>query len=281
MRTLEHFVVSDKETELSLMPSDDNSVLNILWNIGEPTTLTVDMLELDINRNCIVFISEFFMEISSNKGDFRLIQFEKTELSPYVDVSDMAEYLMMFYGIHSLNSLPKITLSQDQLPDFEQVWQQLSGYGSASNQPISDALRRNSLQRLLLLSQQVHVDAEFDIPIDFNEMKTIREFHYLVNNNFRELTRVSQYAEILKISPKKLAALFGRCYNRKASEVIADRRNLYAQRKLKHTRELVKNIAYDLNFSDTQTFSHFFKKHNGSSPEEYRSKNSMLLLREK
>lgn len=139
------------------------------------------------------------------------------------------------------------------------------------NNPISEALTRNSFQRFLLLSQKNHAVTEFDIPIDFKDLRLIREFQYLVNTNFKDLMKVSDYASILKISPKKIAEVFGCCYNKKASELIADRRNLYAKRQLMHTDELIKNIAYELNFSDSQAFSHFFKKQNKMTPDEFRT----------
>ena len=274
MRTFELSFPTNERKELNLRPSDHRNELSILWNIGGATQIGADAEEIHVDTNCIVFVSEFFMEINSGEGNFRLIQFEKAELSPFDDVSDMVEYLMMFYGVHSLSALPKITLTESQVPDFKSIWNQLTKKDEMPKEPVSVALKRNSLQRFLLLSQQIHMETEFDIPIDFNDMKIIREFQYLVNNNFKELTRVSQYAEVLKVSPKKVAQIFGACYNRKASELIADRRNLYAQRQLRHTNELIKNIAYDLNFSDSQTFSHFFKKQNGISPEEYRSKSN-------
>ncbi|WP_394801065.1 helix-turn-helix domain-containing protein [Niabella ginsengisoli] len=58
--------------------------------------------------------------------------------------------------------------------------------------------------------------------------------------------------------------------------MIADRRNLFAKRQLMHTDELIKNIAYDLNFSDPQAFSHFFKRQNGITPDEFRNKNQPI-----
>ena len=114
------------------------------------------------------------------------------------------------------------------------------------------------------------METKFDVAIDIKDLRVVRQFQHLVNTNFKELTKVSEYAEILKISPKKISELFGCCYDRKASELIADRRNLYAKRQLIYSDELIKNIAYDLNFSDSQTFSHFFKKQNGLSPDEFR-----------
>lgn len=183
------------------------------------------------------------------------------------------EYLMIFYGMHSVSHLPKITLKEEEVTILENIWQDIQSEIRNIKNPVSEALVRNSFQRFLLLSERNHAVNGFDISLDFKDLRLIREFQYLVNTNFRDLTKVADYAGILKVSPKKISEVFGCCYSKKASELIADRRNLYAKRQLMHTDELIKNIAYDLNFSDSQTFSHFFKKQNGITPEAFRSKN--------
>lgn len=258
-------------SSFTIHPEEKKDNLWIVWNIGEGTNLILDDNELSISKNCIVFISEFYMKVSAKKGSFRIFKFDKSFLSPVETLESSGEFLMIFYGLHSLHSLPKITLNKTEANTFEIIWDQLKMESSAGENPIVKALKRNSLQRLLLLSQKIHMQTEFDIPIDFKDLKIIREFQYLVNNNFKELTKVADYANILMISPKKVSELFGCCYHMKPSEIIASRRNLFAKHQLRHTNELIKNIAYDLNFSDVQTFSHFFKKQNGISPDEYRS----------
>lgn len=265
--------ITDKlQAPFSFMPDKSEDELRILWNIGEATDVKLDDQKISIGKHCILFVSEFYMKLETVSGTFRMIKFNKTFINPIDSMANTGEYLMIFYGLHAVNHLPKIILKDEELAVFDQIWLNLLLEVNNVNNPISEALVRNSFQRFLLLSQKNHAETEFDIPIDFKDLRLIREFQYLVNTNFKELTKVSDYAGILKVSPKRISQVFGCCYNKKASELIADRRNLYAKRQLMHTDELVKNIAYDLNFSDSQTFSHFFKKQNKMSPEEFRSK---------
>lgn len=272
MQSIQKIKLTDKLwAPFKFMPEDAVDVLTILWNVGELTNIQVDGRPVPIGNNCILFVSEFYMELGAATGTFRVIEFHKTFLNPIDSLANTGEYLMIFYGLHAVNHLPKITLGDNEITLFNDIWQNLLLEERNISNPISEALVRNSFQRFLLLSQKNHASTEFDIPIDFKDLRLIREFQYLVNTNFKELTKVSDYAGILKVSPKKISEVFGGCYSRKASELIADRRNLYAKRQLMHTDELVKNIAYDLNFSDSQTFSHFFKKQNGITPEEFRS----------
>jgi len=270
---IQNIKITDKlQAPFSFMPDESEDELRILWNIGEGTNVKLDGQEIPIGQHCILFVSEFHKKLEAVSGIFRMIKFNKTFINPVDSMANTGEYLMIFYGLHAVNHLPKIILKDEDLAVFDQIWLNLLLEVNNVNNPISEALVRNSFQRFLLLSQKNHAETEFDIPIDFKDLRLIREFQYLVNTNFKELTKVSDYAGILKVSPKKISLVFGCCYNKKASELIADRRNLYAKRQLMYTDELVKNIAYDLNFSDSQTFSHFFKKQNKMSPEEFRNK---------
>lgn len=269
--------ITDKlQAPFSLMPDDSEQELQIMWSIEDEANVKLDGYEISLGKNCILFVSEFYMKLEAVSGTFHVIKFNKTFINPIDSMANIGEYLMIFYGLHSVNHLPKIALRKEEAIVFKQIWQNLLSEVNNINNPISEALVRNSFQRFLLLSQKNHAETEFDIPIDFKDLRLIREFQYLVNANFKELTKVSDYASILKVSPKKISQVFGCCYSKKASELIADRRNLYAKRQLMHTDELVKNIAYDLNFSDSQTFSHFFKKQNKMSPEEFRSKTRVV-----
>lgn len=262
-----------KETQnenIALFPGKNDNELTLVWNTGSSKKITVDNRKLEINTNCILFISQFYMKIELDLVSARIITFNKDFLSPISSLNTVGEFLALFYGAHSISNIPKITLRDHEIETFETSWETLMGEQSNINNPITEALLRNSVSRILLLSQKNHLETEFDIPIDFRDLKRVREFQYLVNNHFKELTKVSGYAQIMKISAKSISEIFKSCYDKKASELIADRRNLYARRQLKFTDELVKNITYDLNFSDSQTFSHFFKKQNRMTPEEFR-----------
>jgi AraC family transcriptional activator of pobA len=253
------------------LSSEDQDLLTFLWNTGKPSNLYIDGNEILINTNCVVFLSELYMEVNFTFSECRIITFKKDFLSPISTLKTIGDFLTLFYGPHSVGHVPKIALKSPELEEIQEIWSKLQQEYTNINNPVYEALLRNSFIRILLIIQKVHMETEFDIPLDFKDLKRIREFQYLVNQNFKELTKVSDYAKIMDISSKKISEIFGCCYDKKASELISDRRNLYAKRQLRYTNELIKNIAYDLNFSDSQSFSHFFKKHNEITPEEYRN----------
>ena len=53
--------------------------------------------------------------------------------------------------------------------------------------------------------------------------------------------------------------------------MIRERILLEAKRLLVHSPQTVAEIAYQLNFEDTSYFGRFFKKHTGTTPEQFRT----------
>jgi len=261
-------ITNDK---ICLRPDANIDDLYILWNKGTTQSITIDHSTFEITKNCILFLSEFHMSVEGEFENMRVIRFDKSFLGLDNSLNQAGDYLLIFYGYHFLDHVPKITLLDSECDAFEQIWDNLLEDFQTMNEPLSAQLVRNSFQRLMLQSQKIHTQTEFDLPIDFMELRIIREFQYLVETNFKQLHHVSDYSDILKISAKKISTLFHKYYNRKPSELIAHRRNLEAKKRLLYANEPVKSIAIDLNFADIQSFGHFFKKMNGLSPVKFRN----------
>lgn len=98
----------------------------------------------------------------------------------------------------------------------------------------------------------------------------LRDFKNLVNQNFQQWHKVSEYAPSLHISPKHLSHTIKNLTGKTAKEVIQDRLTLEAKRLLFHTDLSIKEIAYQVGFEAPLHFSSFFKKQTGQSPSQYR-----------
>ncbi|MGB1031476.1 MAG: helix-turn-helix domain-containing protein [Flavobacteriales bacterium] len=255
---------------LEISPNVASEHLYILWNIGESAEILVDEKKYVLKRNCMIFISEFHMSLSGTFAKVKLIEFEKSFLGLDNSMNQAGDYLLIFYGYHFLDAIPKIQLNEEQESEFTRVWENIEEE-CMQKTAVAKKLIQNSFQRLMLLAQKAHAKTEFDLPLEGDQLRIIRAFQYLVETNFKTLNKVADYAQILKVPAKKLTELFKKHYHSSPSELIAHRRNLFAQKQLLHSKHLVKNIAIELNFADSQSFSHFFKKHNGVTPEQFRS----------
>lgn len=99
----------------------------------------------------------------------------------------------------------------------------------------------------------------------------LKSFQSKINERFRELREVGDYASLLHISPGHLSEVVKIQSGKPAIKHIHDRLVLETRRLLFHTQNSLKEIAFDLGFSDPSYFNRFFKRETGLTPAEYRA----------
>ncbi len=99
----------------------------------------------------------------------------------------------------------------------------------------------------------------------------VLDFIKLVSNQYLEEKSVDFYAQKMMISTRHLSTVLKQEIGKSASEVISEFILNAAKAKLSSTRKPINVIARELQFSDQYSFSHFFKKHEGLSPSQYRN----------
>ena len=105
---------------------------------------------------------------------------------------------------------------------------------------------------------------------DTYENKLYREFLYMVNNKYQSTREVADFARELGITTRKLTELCNRCSGKGAKDIINGQLIAEAKRSLQFSTKTIKEVAYQLNFSTPDQFSHFFKKNTQLSPHQYR-----------
>lgn len=107
-------------------------------------------------------------------------------------------------------------------------------------------------------------------PVSLSKQARLREFEILIDQHFKEKKTVSEYADLLYITPNHLNAICKKTVNKTASQLIQERVFVEAQRLLLHSDLSIKEVAYALNFEDSSYFSRYFKKHSQQTPDEFR-----------
>lgn len=93
-----------------------------------------------------------------------------------------------------------------------------------------------------------------------------------VEKNYRTIHTVADYSARLGLSPKQLNELCRNHTGNTALEFIHARIVIEAKRLLKYSNKPIKQIAYDLNFTDAAHFTNFFKQKTGTTPAEFKGK---------
>jgi AraC family transcriptional activator of pobA len=102
------------------------------------------------------------------------------------------------------------------------------------------------------------------------ERQLLKKFSEKINECFREIREVSDYASMLNISAGHLSEVVKIQSGKPAIKHIHERVILEAKRLLFHTNNSLKEIGFDLGFSDASYFNRFFKRETGLTPVDYR-----------
>jgi len=136
-----------------------------------------------------------------------------------------------------------------------------------------DTAQYDMLQAYLkqFIIHSVRIKKELGTIKDDNESKLFKDFSTLVEQNFRKLHSVTDYANRLGISPKSLTKHLQLLGAIKPSELIKNRIILEAKRQLIYSNESVKHIAFNLGFNDPAYFTRFFTKAIEKSPLQFKN----------
>ncbi|MGI4835423.1 MAG: AraC family transcriptional regulator [Janthinobacterium lividum] len=103
------------------------------------------------------------------------------------------------------------------------------------------------------------------------DQRLLRTYRASIEENYRELHEVGAYAELLHISAGHLSEVVKAQSGRSAIKHLHERLVLEAKRLLCYTPQSLKELAFDLGFSDASYFNRFFKRETGVTPAEYRA----------
>ena len=116
----------------------------------------------------------------------------------------------------------------------------------------------------------VRVKKENHVIKEDTETRLFKDFSLLVEQNFRTMHSVTDYANRLGISPKSITKHFQKLGAKTPSEFIKRRVLLEAKRLLIYTDKTVKEIAFELGFNDPAYFTRFFTKTILKSPLQFK-----------
>jgi AraC-like DNA-binding protein len=172
----------------------------------------------------------------------------------------------------NVTSVPILSIKENELYAFENSWD-IFCIEMKSKDNLQYDMLQSILKRIIILCAR-KLKSEKTITSAKREADILREFRFLVENYFVKHHDVAFYASMLNKSPKTLSNLFSSLSDRTPIDIIHERIMVHARKQIFHTTKSIKEIAYDLGYEDSQTFSRFFKNKEGLSPVQYREKGS-------
>lgn len=133
---------------------------------------------------------------------------------------------------------------------------------------------RETLMKSYLQAFLFHVASLYKKDTVLNNQNTqlFVDFIKLVDLNFVMHKEVTFYAGELKISEKKLNEICKAASGKTTKQFIQERLVLEIKKEIKSGTKTLKEIAFDLGFSEPEYFTRFFKQHTTMTPKEFAEK---------
>ncbi len=262
------FISEINPDSMYLFNQDLKTGLSIIWNVGKTASINIDGNVIDFKKNCAIFLTEFHLPKDIKFDKLQVIQFNRPFYCVEEHDSEVGCKGLLFFGA---SEVPKIEIRGERLTQLQLIWEVFMMEMNDERDSLKLEMLRVMLKRFLITCVRIYKKDKLNIPADNHRTGIIREFNYLVEKHFRQLTKVTDYAKLLHKSPKTLSNIFGTYIDRTPVQIINDRRLLEAKRMLKYSEKPVQEIAYELNFIDAQSFSHFFRTRVGQSPSFFRN----------
>lgn len=243
----------------------------LIWINDGTGKLKADISEYKYEKNSLMSFSPFqpFMLLPQNEIKATIIQFHPDFFCIHKHHNEVACDGVLFNNIYDAPFVKvdkptegKLKIVVDQIGDELQK-PELAQYDS-----IIAYLKIFLISASRLKASGIE---DFDKSIDKTEEPyVLRNLKDCIEEHFRTKHSASEYADMLAINTKSLAKIVKTHFNRTISDVISDRIIIEAKRELYLTNKTVKEIAFNLGYSDEYYFSRFFKKNADVSPRQYR-----------
>lgn len=253
--------------EKILFDTSLDSPLTIVWTKDENSLIEFEGTTNRLKKNSIICLTKFYELNFISLKNASLIKFNREFYCVLDHDKEVSCKGVLFFGA---NQLPYFQIPDNELETFETVWKMFQLEMQTEDEMQLEMLQA-MLKRFLILCTRIYKNAHQLSPLQLEESNILREFNFLVEQHFREKHTVQEYADLLNKSPKTLSNLFSKTSDKSPLQLIHERIAIEARRLLRYTDKSIKEIAFDLNFEDIQTFSRFFKKMEKVSPSDFKN----------
>ncbi|WP_316821326.1 helix-turn-helix domain-containing protein [Pedobacter gandavensis] len=231
----------------------------IVWLKNEDALHALKDTDLDAKGDWIYLIPPYRVHQLNKAGkNGELISFKRDMLE-----EEDKEFLLDLFKIFNVQGeFSCLRLTEAAATELSGIFNLLEKEYANHSMTMVKALLKVFLLKLIQVKE--HEFTTQDI-----HQKRVYEFLMLLESNYQQVRNTDFYAGKLGISSKRLNQILKEKLDKTGMQLIHDRIILEAKRSIIHSEITIKEIAYELGFSDRPYFSRFFKKQTGQTPEEF------------
>ncbi len=259
------------ENGCGLMPPHVHEFYQIVWFRRGEGTHRVDFVDYPITDNTIFFIAPGQIHAFDGHTDYEgvIVLFNASFLAD----EQTSESIFLKYNVfNAYDTPPCCRVSEEEAERLmllvNEMNREYALTGAFAHKDYMQYLLRLFLIRAQRSGErkktpQLYVSSTAD--------RTFVRFRQLLEQNFRSIHTVQEYADLLNVSSRTLTKYVAQSTYCTPLQMINDRIVLEAKRRLQHTSMSVKQIGYELGFDDPSYFVKFFKRLTGKMPGAFRN----------
>lgn len=233
----------------------------IVWLKNEDPLHDLKSPDFDVKGDWIYLIPPYRVHQLNKAGkNGELISFKREILE-----EEDKEFLLDIFRIFNVQGeFSCLRLDKAAAEDLGSVYNLLLNQYQKSP---DDLIILRALLKVFLLKLMKVKEQEFTVHDIYQ--KRVYEFLMLLEGNYLLVRNIDFYAGKLDISSKRLNQILKDKLDKTGTQIIHDRIILEAKRLIIHSEQTIKEIAFQLGFSDRPYFSRFFKKQTGQTADEF------------
>lgn len=271
------FFNSKVKSQFTLLDSEEKlpdlniygSFLKFIWNKGEQDVI----IQIDSQQKILypnqVICTTYLQHISilNNQNRILALLFNREFYCVHTNDSEVSCNGLLFFGS---NQTPIILLNQHEVQILSYLINVLKEEFDIIDGNREEMLRI-LLKRFIIRCTRLAKQQFFKGEVSYKEVDVVRHFNVLVEENYKKLKKVSDYASLMNKSPKTISNIFNKYSELSPLQIIHQRIIIEAERLINYTNKSAKEIGQELGFEDAAQFSKFFKNLTGRSISSYKS----------
>ncbi|QOW09503.1 helix-turn-helix domain-containing protein [Kaistella flava (ex Peng et al. 2021)] len=222
---------------------------NTVLILDPKSTYKIHSVSPDFEGRIVVYENDYVQKLGLKLNKLQVFKHFKSHLNN-IDYLPEKEHNLLWTEIDLLAELLKNDISLDYKEDIVDHLFSAFIYGLAGA-----LLKQEELGKTTMTRQE---------EITFEFVKNVFE-------NFRSEKLLQFYADKQNLTIRHLSSVVKSITQKTANQVISEFVMNESKILLTSSKISIQEIANDLQFSDPYSFSHFFKKHSGMSPIQYRT----------
>lgn len=259
------------ENELRTPPFDKSKkYLRIIWNRSlRPIEFWVDekpVILLPSHLICLTYLQ--YIHIADTDAYYSAVLFNREFYCIHTNDKEVSCNGLLFFGS---DVTPVIYLDESESMTLGYLFTALKEEFDIEDNNQEEMLRI-LLKRLIIRCTRVARRQWFRSTASLTDVDTVRQFMVYVEEYYKTLRKVSDYAAVMHKSPKTITNTFSLFSDKTPLQVIHERIVLEAKRQLLYTDKSLKQISRELGFQDPAQFSKLFKNIEGQNAADFKRK---------